>query len=86
MQFTGIRPGEKIHESLLAENEARHTLDVGEMYVVEPLFQWWGKENWKKGAPLSEEFTYTSNGNSRSLSILELRELVGIPAAEAACV
>lgn len=86
VQFTGIRPGEKIHESLLADDEPRHTLDTGEMYVVEPLFQWWGKENWKNGVPLSEKFTYTSNGNNRSLSILELRELAGIPTVEETCV
>ena len=85
VQFTGIRPGEKIHESLLADGEIRHTVDVGEMFVVEPQFPWWGKENWKNGLPLSEEFSYTSDGNNRSLSVTELRQLAGITVAEEAC-
>lgn len=86
VRFTGIRPGEKIHESLLACDEIRHTVDAGEMFVIKPRFPWWGEDNWKTGVPLKEEFSYTSDGNDRWLSTMELRELAGVEVAEAICV
>lgn len=86
VRVTGIRPGEKIHESLLAGDEVRHTVDAGDMFVIKPMFPWWGEENWKNGVPLHEDFSYTSDGHNRSLSISELRQLAGVEVAEAICV
>ncbi len=34
--ITGIRPGEKLHEVLLTEDEARHSYDIGDRYVILP--------------------------------------------------
>jgi UDP-N-acetylglucosamine 4,6-dehydratase len=36
IQITGIRPGEKIHESLLTEDEARHSLEFDKFFIIEP--------------------------------------------------
>lgn len=37
IEFTGIRPGEKIHESLISEEEAWHTFDRGDYYAIQPM-------------------------------------------------
>ena len=42
IRYTGIRPGEKLHESLITAEEARHTMDQGWCYVVEPEHAFWG--------------------------------------------
>ena len=76
MQVVGIRPGEKVHEVLLSEDEARHSLELDEMYVVQPACSWWPGENWKHGRPLPDGFRYTSDSNSRWLSAEQLYELV----------
>jgi len=73
----GIRPGEKLHESLVSEDEARHTVEVNDMYVIQPAHSWWRTENWKDARPLPEGFRYTSDSNPRWLTAEELHELVG---------
>jgi len=40
VRVTGIRPGEKLHECLISEEEARRTTDRGSRYVIEPQFPW----------------------------------------------
>ena len=80
--FNGIRPGEKIHESLLADDEVRQTLEFDDMFVVEPLFRWWDSKKWKDGVPLAEVFRYTSDSNTQWLSPEELREMIGLAETE----
>jgi UDP-N-acetylglucosamine 4,6-dehydratase len=77
MQAIGIRPGEKLHEVLLSEDEARHTLEVEDMYVVQPAHSWWRQENWKQARALPDGFRYASDTNPRWLTAEELYELVG---------
>ena len=39
----GIRPGEKLHEVLVTEEESRHTLEFDDTYVVQPDHPYWEK-------------------------------------------
>jgi UDP-N-acetylglucosamine 4,6-dehydratase len=71
----GIRPGEKVHEVLLSEDEARHSVELDTMFVIRPAFSWWTKENWARGRDLPDGFRYVSDGNSEWLSVDELRIL-----------
>jgi UDP-N-acetylglucosamine 4,6-dehydratase len=74
---TGIRPGEKLHEVLLTDDEARHSVDAGEVYVVLPEHPWWiDNPRWLEGKPLDDGFVYSSDGNDRWLTTAELQQLL----------
>jgi UDP-N-acetylglucosamine 4,6-dehydratase/5-epimerase len=77
VRVTGIRPGEKLHETLLSEDEARHAVEVDDMYVVQPAHSWWREGNWKQARALPDGFRYTSDGNPRWLTTEELYEVLG---------
>jgi UDP-N-acetylglucosamine 4,6-dehydratase len=76
VEAIGIRPGEKLHEVLLSEDEARNAREMDDMFVIQPSHPWWRKENWKHARPLPDGFRYTSDNNPQWLSAEELYELV----------
>ena len=77
-EIVGIRPGEKLHELLLTGDEARHTLDCGDVYVVLPEHPWWNEQGSKLfGTPVEGEFVYASDTNDEWLTVEQLRELLG---------
>ncbi len=66
----GIRPGEKLHETMITAEDSRHTLDIGEYYVIKPeTFEYKGP----KGISVPEGFAYNSGSNDAWLSVDELR-------------
>ena len=76
-RFVGIRPGEKLHEVLVSEDEARNTLELDDMFVIQPAHAWWHQENWKDARPLPEGFRYGSDNNPQWMSASELLDLLG---------
>lgn len=62
IEVTGIRPGEKLHEVLVSEDEARHAVELDDGFVIEPLFSWWNGEHLNRERSLPEGFRYTSQG------------------------
>jgi UDP-N-acetylglucosamine 4,6-dehydratase len=76
IRYTGIRPGEKLHEALLTPEEARHTLDAGTCYVVEPEHPFWGGRRTPNAKPVAEDFLYTSDLNDEWLDVPALRALL----------
>jgi UDP-N-acetylglucosamine 4,6-dehydratase len=57
----GVRPGEKVHESLIAEDEAQLTLDLGDRYVILPAQPARSMQRWiERGQRVPEGFHYTS--------------------------
>ena len=80
IETIGIRPGEKLHEVLVSEDEARNALEVEDRYIIQPSFSLWKRENWIKGTPLPEGFRYASDTNERWLTNRELQDLIS-PAA-----
>jgi UDP-N-acetylglucosamine 4,6-dehydratase len=73
----GIRPGEKINEILLTEDEARHAKEFDDYFIIEPEHSFWSKDNSKDGKLLPDGFRYTSGDNDRWFSKDELRGLIG---------
>lgn len=76
VELNGIRPGEKLHEVLVSEDEARNTVALKDMFVIQPQHSWWGRNDWVDGEQLPDGFAFTSNTNNRWLSIEELRHMV----------
>jgi UDP-N-acetylglucosamine 4,6-dehydratase len=76
VEYIGIRPGEKLHEVLVSEDESRQTLETDEMYVIQPSHPWWRSENWVQARPLADGFRYASDNNEHWLTRRELEELV----------
>ena len=73
IKIIGIRPGEKLHEILITEEDGRFTVDYDGLYVILPQFAWWRRQNYKGARKLSEEFSYTSNNNDRWLTLKQLK-------------
>jgi UDP-N-acetylglucosamine 4,6-dehydratase len=76
VEYIGIRPGEKLHEVLVSDDESRQTLETEDMYVIQPSHPWWKSGNWISAKPLPEGFRYSSDTNERWLTRRELEELV----------
>jgi UDP-N-acetylglucosamine 4,6-dehydratase/5-epimerase len=76
IETIGIRPGEKLHESLLSEDEARNAVEVEDMYVIRPAHPWWKGENWVNGRALPDGFRYTSDTNPNWLTPGQLQDLI----------
>ena len=82
-KVVGIRPGEKLHEVLLTEDESRHTKEFETLFIIEPEHAcWeadWGKTRYLDGKILQEGYRYTSENNTIWLSKDELKEIVENP-------
>jgi UDP-N-acetylglucosamine 4,6-dehydratase (inverting) len=72
----GIRPGEKLHETLLSEDEARRALEVAGMYVVPPEGEIRPPGAVWPGRALPEDFRYCSDANGEWLGVEDLRQLI----------
>jgi UDP-N-acetylglucosamine 4,6-dehydratase len=79
VEYIGIRPGEKLHEALVSEDEARHAVETDDMYIIKPDHPWWSSQNWVSGRRLLEGFRYTSDSNTQWMTGRELEELIAPP-------
>ncbi len=70
IKIIGIRPGEKIHEILLTEDESRHSREFDDYYIIEPELEpkisFW--EPLKFGEKIAKGFRYTSENNDNWLT------------------
>jgi UDP-N-acetylglucosamine 4,6-dehydratase len=64
-RVVGIRPGEKLHEVLVTEDEARHCYDLGDRYEILPQLATWSFERPERGKPLPDGFRYASDNNEQ---------------------
>ncbi len=73
----GIRPGEKLHEVLISEDEARQTVEMPDMYVVQPAETLWFGRDWEaRGSLLKDGFRYASNTNTQWLSVDQIKSII----------
>jgi UDP-N-acetylglucosamine 4,6-dehydratase/5-epimerase len=80
-RIIGIRAGEKLHEVLLTEDEARHSVDLGDRYVILPHLASWVSSMPERGEPLPDGFRFASDTNDRWLSEDDLHVMAGSPVA-----
>ena len=73
-RITGIRPGEKLHEVMISEDDSRNTVDMGSYYVIEPAFCAWNRQPFD-GEDVAEGFRYSSDVNDDWLSSEKLMEI-----------
>ena len=76
VHHTGVRPGEKLSETLISADEARHTVTLGSFFIILPEHAYWGLETWAMAQPLPEGFVYSSDTNDQWLTSEELRLMV----------
>lgn len=76
IEYIGIRPGEKLHEVMITEDDARRTVEFDDYYIIQPDFVWWKRENVNGGKPVPEGFKYSSDTNRQWLSVEELKEII----------
>ena len=77
IEVVGIRPGEKLHEVLVSEDEARSALELDDMFVIQPAQGPWFVHSWdKQGKALPEGFRYASDSNPQRLNAEQIKQLV----------
>jgi len=77
VEIIGIRPGEKLHEVLIHEDEARSAVELEDMFVVQPSTAlWFGYEWQQRGTSLPDGYRYASNTNPQWLEIGQIQEMV----------
>lgn len=83
LNVVGIRPGEKLHEVLISEDEARTAIELDNMYVIQPAMGPWFVRSWDgKGKPLAEGFYYASNENPEMLNTAQIQKMIAPIEAE----
>jgi UDP-N-acetylglucosamine 4,6-dehydratase len=76
LDVIGIRPGEKLHEVMITEDDARHTVEYDDHYAILP--EWFSRTGARAGGrSCPAEFRYSSDTNPKWLSGEELRSLLG---------
>lgn len=71
----GVRPGEKLHETMVPEDDARNTVEYDDCFVIRPASAN-GRAYTNGGKPCPEGFRYSSDNNSNWLTVEELQKMV----------
>jgi UDP-N-acetylglucosamine 4,6-dehydratase len=82
-EIVGIRPGEKLHEVMITEDDARMTLELDDRYVICPAIADWEDDHLKAlGAkPVVDDFRYSSDRNKEWLDGKSLTDIINRKAA-----
>jgi UDP-N-acetylglucosamine 4,6-dehydratase len=72
----GIRPGEKLHESLVSPDEAIRTIEYDDHYIIKPAYRSWGGPEWTGGTSVSDDFEYRSDSNPTAMTREDLANVV----------
>jgi FlaA1/EpsC-like NDP-sugar epimerase len=77
-EIIGIRPGEKIHEVMISEEDALSTYEYDWYYKILPTINKWhlDKNRIKDGKKVASGFIYSSNKNSEWMTIEQLQNFL----------
>jgi UDP-N-acetylglucosamine 4,6-dehydratase (inverting) len=75
LDVVGIRPGEKLHEQMIGEEDAHYTYEYPEHFKILPAIHDWSSDPFriKEGKKVAENFIYKSDVNTEWMSVEELR-------------
>ena len=81
-KIIGIRPGEKLHETMCPRDDAHLTIEFDDHFVIRPSIRFHSAEidylnnrAGESGSPVAEEFEYSSGNNPHFLGIEEIRAM-----------
>jgi len=80
LEIVGIRPGEKLHEVMVPEDDARNTLEYDDYFAILPPYHEWDSNAYKDrlgGRPCPDGFKYSSDTNTWWLTADELQQIIG---------
>ena len=77
-EIIGIRPGEKIHEVMISEEDAMSTYEYEWYYKILPTINKWhlDKNRIKEGEKVANGFIYSSGNNSEWMTIEQLQNFL----------
>lgn len=78
LEFVGIRPGEKLHEQMVGEEDGYYTYDYNDYYKILPMINDWcdSPERIKDGVKVAEGFSYRSDTNTEWMTAEDLMSWV----------
>jgi UDP-N-acetylglucosamine 4,6-dehydratase len=81
-EIIGIRPGEKLHEAMIGEDDARLTIEFNHHFVIQPSHDFWNHKDYRTGKPdgkpCPDGFSYVSDTNPWFLNDDEIRRLIDL--------
>ena len=78
-EVVGIRPGEKLHEVMVPQDDARHTYEHDSYFAILPAFHEWDLNGYIEkngGRRCPDNFSYSSETNSQWLSVEDLQKVL----------
>jgi FlaA1/EpsC-like NDP-sugar epimerase len=75
-EVIGIRPGEKLHEQMIAFEDSPRTYDFGDHYRIMPTINTGWESTAQSGNLVPADFTYSSDSNADWMTIDELKAWV----------
>lgn len=76
LKRVGIRPGEKIHEMMITNEDARRTIELEKYYIIKPEFSSGGAK--LEGKPVDANFEYHSGNNSEWLTVDQMKAMINV--------
>jgi UDP-N-acetylglucosamine 4,6-dehydratase len=77
IEIIGIRPGEKLHEVLVHEEEARSTVELEDMFIIQPPEPFWFGHDWQaQGKSLPDGYRYASDTNPAWLQPEQIESMI----------
>lgn len=78
-KIVGIRPGEKLHECMIPDDEARLTLEFDDHFVIQPTLRYWKVDDssyLSQGKTCADGFSYSSDNNDDWLTVAQLQSII----------
>jgi UDP-N-acetylglucosamine 4,6-dehydratase/5-epimerase len=82
LKIIGIRPGEKLHEVMITEDDARNCIDIGDRYILLPEIPGDRACLYGQARPVALNFRYASDKNESWLDAPALKRMMGGPGLE----